>query len=94
MVDGQIFNDRAMVLDGNAAAGLMVDVFGMEMTDSPAECSHCGYTGEIGTLLAYMRIPGVILTCPCCGSILMRIAATPGAYYVDARGAASIRLAR
>ena len=94
MDDGNRDDSRALVLDGNAAAGLMVEIFGVEMTASPAECSACGYTGAIGSLLAFMHTPGVILRCPACGGVMLRISVTPGAYYVDARGSASIRFAR
>ncbi len=83
-----------LVLDGNAAAGVLQEVFAVEMTASPTECAHCGREGEMGTLLAYTQSPGVVLRCPACLSIMLRIVETPDAIYLDARGAAYLRLAR
>jgi hypothetical protein len=86
--------DRSLVLDGNAAAGVLGDLFGAEMTASPTECAHCGYDGAVGELLAYGVGPGVVLRCPSCLDVVLRLAVTPGAFYLDARGAAFLRVAR
>ena len=34
--------NRALMLDGNAVAGLLREVFALEMTASPTKCAHCG----------------------------------------------------
>ena len=86
--------DRALMLDGNAAGGLLQDIFAAEMTASPTECAHCGREGELGTLLAFTQAPGVVLRCPTCAQVVLRIVQTPGAIYLDARGAVYLRLAR
>lgn len=78
---------RSLVLDGNAAAGLLAEVFGAEMTDRIAQCASCGNTGELGALRAYMRSPGLVLRCPVCDNIVLRMVETPKAVYVDLRGA-------
>ena len=85
---------RELVLDGNAVAGLLEDVFAVEMTASRTECAHCGREGDMGTLLAFTHAPGVVLRCPGCEQIMLRIAVTPEAIYLDARGSAYLRLAR
>ncbi len=76
-----------MMLDGNAAAGLLQELFALEMTTVPAECAHCGNVGEIGSLLCFSQAPGMILRCPACEQIMLRIVRTPDAIYLDARGA-------
>jgi hypothetical protein len=86
--------NRQLMLDGNAVAGLMYDLFGVEMTASPTECAHCGREGQIGTLLAFTQAPGVVLRCPACENVMIRIVQTPNAIYIDARGAAYLRLER
>jgi hypothetical protein len=83
-----------LMLDGNAVAGLMYDLFGVEMTASPTECAHCGREGQIGTLLAFTQAPGVVLRCPACENVMIRIVQTPDAIYIDARGAVYLRLER
>jgi len=84
----------AMMLDGNAVAGVLQEIFAEEMTGCPSECATCGNTGELGTLKAFTQAPGIILRCSICGNIVLRIAVTPRAIYLDARGAKYIRLER
>lgn len=86
--------NRALMLDGNAAAGILQEVFVLEMTASPTECANCGAEGAIGALLAFTEAPGVVLRCPVCEQVVMRIVKTPDAIYLDARGAVYLCLRR
>ncbi len=83
-----------LMLDGNAIAGLLDSMFGREMTTTFAECAHCGNTAEMGGLLAFTQAPGIVLRCPACQSVVMRIVETPSATYLDARGVTYLRLNR
>jgi hypothetical protein len=85
-------HDRETVLDGNAAAGILVEVFGYEMTDAPSRCAHCGNEGAVGALVAYTRAPGVVLRCQVCTKVVLRIVVTPRGRYIDASGVAVLRL--
>ena len=78
----------SLMLDGNAAAGILNEIFTWEMTACPVECGNCGREGEVGTLLAFMQTPGVVLRCPTCENIILRAAQTPDGIYLDMRGAA------
>jgi len=84
--------NRELMLDANATAGLLYEIFGMEMTAEPTECAHCGNEGEIGSLLAFTHGPGIVLRCSTCEQVMIRIVKTPEAIYLDARGAAYLRL--
>jgi len=86
--------DRELVLDGNAAAGLLQEIFGAEMTASPTECAHCGNESDMGGLVAYTQGPGIVLRCPGCMQVMLRITQTPQATYLDARGAVYLRFTR
>ena len=86
--------NRELMLDANATAGLLYEIFGTEMTASPTECAHCGKEGEIGSLLAFTQGPGIVLRCSDCENVVIRIVQTPEAIYLDARGAVYLRLAR
>ena len=86
--------NHELMLDANAAAGLLQEIFGTDMTAAPTECANCGAEGEMGTLLAFTQAPGVVLRCPSCEQIIVRIVQTPNAFYIDARGAVYLRLAR
>ena len=86
--------NRELMLDANATAGLLYEIFGTEMTAEPTECAGCGNAGEIGTLLAFTQGPGIVLRCSACENVMIRIVKTPDAIYLDARGAVYLRLAR
>ncbi len=86
--------NRELMLDANATAGLLYEIFGVEMTASPTECANCGNEGELGGLLAFTQGPGIVLRCSACEGVVLRIVQTPEAIYLDARGAVYLRLAR
>ena len=86
--------NRELMLDANATAGLLQEIFGVEMTASPTECANCGNEAEVGTLWAFTQGPGIILRCSTCENVVIRIVQTPEAVYLDARGAVYLRLAR
>jgi Zn finger protein HypA/HybF involved in hydrogenase expression len=86
--------NHELMLDGNAAAGMLQEIFAVEMTAAPAECANCGNQARIGALLAFTQGPGIVLRCPACQSVVLRIVETPNAIYLDARGAVHLRLAR
>jgi hypothetical protein len=86
--------NRSLMLDGNAAAGILAEIFAFDLTRSPIECAHCGRHGAVGTLLAFNQAPGMVLRCPACEHIVMRIVQVPEAIYLDMRGTAYLRLDR
>ena len=87
-------DEVAMVLDGNALAGILASVFGVDVTAAPGRCAHCGTVSMVAELRAFTRAPGSVLRCPACDGVVLRIVETPDATYVDARGAAYLRLDR
>jgi hypothetical protein len=93
-MEEQTDTNRELMLDANAAAGVLYEIFGAEMTASPTECAHCGKEGEIGTLLAFTQGPGIVLRCSGCESVVIRIVQTPEAIYLDARGAVYLRIVK
>jgi hypothetical protein len=94
MDDEAVDVNRAMMLDGNALAGLLQSIFGAEMTANPAECGNCGNVSELGGLLAFTQAPGAVLRCPACEEVMLTIVETPTHIYLDARGAANVRLTK
>jgi Family of unknown function (DUF6510) len=77
-------------LDGNAVAGLLREIFTMEMTTAETTCAGCGTVNEVGGVIVYLRAPGVVLRCPACEQVLMRIVQGRGRYWVDLRGTRSL----
>jgi NAD-dependent SIR2 family protein deacetylase len=73
-------------LDGNAAAGILQEIFPFEMTLVQATCTGCGATAAIGALAAYMHGMGTVVRCPSCDTVLIRVVHVKGRYYLDMRG--------
>jgi ribosomal protein S27E len=73
-------------LDGNAAAGMLQEIFPFEMTLAQVTCTGCGTTNVIGATAAYMHGMGTIVRCPRCDNALIRIAHARGRYLLDMRG--------
>lgn len=48
-------------LDGNAAAGILLEVFGVEMTVNWTACANCGANNPVGELVAYMHGMGAVV---------------------------------
>jgi hypothetical protein len=58
-------------LDGNAMGGLLIEVFGQEMTDALGCCAHCGDKNQVGALIVYRGGPGDVVRCPSCATVLI-----------------------
>jgi len=59
------------VLDGNAIAGDLFDLFGRDLTTATGSCEHCGRRSMVGELVVYARAPGRVVRCPHCGAVVM-----------------------
>ena len=74
-------------LDGNAAAGLLREVFSFEVTTAEYTCEGCGKTDRIGAAMVYeVRGLGTIVRCPHCDNALIRLAHSRGRHRLDLRG--------
>jgi hypothetical protein len=79
-------------LDGNAAAGVLTEVFCNEPSTLVFVCAGCGAVGPVGTLLAYGLEMGAILRCAVCDTAVLRIGAGGRQRWIDLRGAVSLRV--
>jgi len=80
-------------VDGNAAAGILSEVFASDLTTARAKCAGCGATGAVGVLLVYAHGMGTVMRCPECDSVVLRISRTPSHIWLDATGATCLRIA-
>jgi hypothetical protein len=78
-------------LDGNAIGGLLLEVFGAEMTTATGTCAHCGAAAQVAELVVYLEAPGTVVRCRSCASVLMVIVDVRGTKCVDLRGAATLQ---
>ena len=62
-------NGSDLVLDGNAAAGLLQEIFVLDITTAQIHCEVCGSTGAVGSLRLYAAPMGAVLRCTHCDGI-------------------------
>jgi hypothetical protein len=79
------------MLDGNAIAGTLDDIFGEEMTLVVATCARCGSRGPLAETAVYLTGPGVVVRCRHCDHVLVVVVERDGTYCVDVRGLAELR---
>ena len=77
-------------LDGNAAAGVLQEIFGIEMTTVAATCATCGAVAPIGASSLYTGGPGTVIRCRSCDSVLMVVTQVRGMYCMDLMGIRSM----
>ena len=78
------------VLDGNAIGGMLIEVFGEEMTTAVGICGKCGTRGQVAEMAVYRRSWARVVRCRVCDNVLMVFVAIGGVTCVDLRGLASL----
>jgi hypothetical protein len=73
-------------LDGNAAGGILREIFPFEMTEVRVTCTGCGATDVVGALVVYMHEMGTVMRCPACDQVMIRVSRIPGRYMLDMQG--------
>jgi Family of unknown function (DUF6510) len=92
-VSGSAVADAAMddfALDGNAIGGMLMEIFGSDMTMAVAICGSCGAVGRVAELAVYMPGPGTVVRCRNCGAVLMVFVRIGEVTCVDLEGLASL----
>lgn len=85
--------DNDLRLDGNAAGGLLNEIFPFEMTTAEATCGGCGTTKLFGEIMLYRHGMGAILRCADCDAALIRITHVRGYFWLDLSGTSHLRIA-
>jgi hypothetical protein len=83
-------DERELMLDGNAVAGLLGELFTVEATSALATCAGCGTRGAVAEAHVYARGPGVVVRCPSCKAVVMRFAEIRGRLVADLRGMSTL----
>jgi hypothetical protein len=81
-----------MRLDGNAIGGLLIELFGTDLTDSMGVCASCGSRGHVATLDVYVHAPGVVGRCRSCGAVMIRIVRSETRTWLDLSGTRTIEI--
>ena len=83
-----------VALDGNSIGGLLLDVFGTDMTAALTTCATCGAVAPVAETVVYLRVPGTVVRCRTCGSVLMVISQIRGMSCVDLGGMTALDTAQ
>jgi hypothetical protein len=83
----------ALRLDGNAAAGILSEIFAVDLTAARAMCANCGATRAVGALLVYAHGMGTVVRCPSCDAVVLRVGRTPTQLWLEATGARHLVIA-
>jgi hypothetical protein len=78
-------------LDGNALGGLMLELFGSDMTAAGSVCASCGAHGEMARVDVYLGA-GIVGRCRHCEAVMIRIVQGRGRTWLDLSGVASLEL--
>ena len=75
--------------DGNEVAGILVEIFVAEFTTVQRTCQSCGDRNPAGAHRAYTGA-GVVLRCPSCSDVALRVATLDDSYVFELRGTWSV----
>ena len=73
-------------LDGNVAAGVLSEIFAVEVTAARGRCDTCGNVAEVGEARAFVEAPGVVIRCRSCDGVLLVLVRGDGRYWLGLHG--------
>ena len=83
---------ESRVLDGNAIGGLLLELFGTELTAAPCVCGTCGAREEMARLDVYVDCTGVVVRCRHCTNVMITIVQGRARTWVDLGGTRALEL--
>ncbi len=81
-------------VDGNALAGVLSELFRMDLTAASARCAHCGDEGMLGDAMVYPAAPGTVVRCPGCGGVLATIVQSEEQTWLSLAGVSALAIPR
>jgi hypothetical protein len=81
-----------MKLDGNAIGGLLIEIFGTDLTGSMGVCASCGAQGHVAALDVYVHAPGIVARCRTCEAVMMKIVRSGDRTWLDLSGTRSLQI--
>lgn len=83
-----------VMLDGNAAAGLLASIFAFDVTMAIVTCASCYKSGPVAELRLYGTAAAAVLRCARCETVNMRILEIDTMFKIDLSGVARLDIAR
>jgi hypothetical protein len=78
-------------LDGNAAAGVLREMFAVDVTSAHGQCVGCGKVAPMAEARLFGDAPGLVLRCAGCEAVLLRLVSGGGRRWLDVRGLAYLQ---
>lgn len=87
-------DETQLRLDGNAAAGILREIFVHELSAARGACASCGTIAQMGSqhLYMYPLSPGAVLRCHTCQDVLMVFVRAGGRSRLGLRGLAWLEM--
>jgi hypothetical protein len=74
------------MLDGNVGAGMLSEVFALEVTSARGRCAGCGAEAQVGAARAFVEAPGLVLRCASCDNALVVLVRAGDRYVLGLSG--------
>jgi Family of unknown function (DUF6510) len=79
-------------LDGNALGGLLLEIFGQDLTTAIGACAACGATRPVAEFVVYLGGPGAVARCRDCLALLIVVTRRRDLNCVDLTGLAALKV--
>jgi hypothetical protein len=80
------------MLDGNALAGDLAEIFAVDVTAARFVCSACGNTDVVATLMVFGPAPGWVGRCRECTDVVILLVPAGDRVFLDMRGTVRLEL--
>jgi hypothetical protein len=81
-------------LDGNSVAGVLAELFAVDVTTAIARCAGCGAMAELATAMVYADAAGAVVRCARCDAVLATIVQAPDRLWFGMPGISAIEVRR
>lgn len=81
-------------LDGNVLAGMLAELFAVDVTALRARCTRCGHVAAIAEAVVYPDAPGLVARCDACDHVLMAFVDAGDRVFVSLDGLSAITVPR
>ncbi|WP_460626361.1 DUF6510 family protein [Intrasporangium mesophilum] len=81
-----------VVMDGNVLAGVLGEVFGVDVTAAIVTCVDCSREQAVAELVVYEAGMGATARCRGCGAVVLRAAQIRSEVVLDLRGSRVVRI--
>ncbi|HEY2669356.1 MAG TPA: DUF6510 family protein [Rugosimonospora sp.] len=80
-------------VDGNEVAGILQEIFTMDITTARGRCAGCGRVAPMAETRVYDRAPGLVARCPSCEAVLFTVIRAPDRAFLAMGGLAFLEVA-